>query len=112
MLKPSKNKNWPSGNYRDIAAIDVSDQEIVNLAKQQLSEGIEIGLGSWVAVGGELLSGQPVEIICYKESPTPNHYIIRIDSSANVKVIASQIFAELNVDPSSIKWQCSELQNT
>ncbi len=110
MLKYTETLSWKSGNCREVATIELTDQEIVNATGLNIISGLEEGLGEWLAVGGELSTGDQVEIIRYKDSPDPTHYIIRIDFEANINTVVALFFKELGISLNSVKWQCLELK--
>ena len=109
MLKYTESLSWKSGHCREVATIEFTDSEIVNATGLNIISGSEEGLGEWLAVGGELSTGDLVEIIRYKDSPNPTHYIIRIDFEANINMVSALVFKELGINLNSIKWQCPEL---
>jgi hypothetical protein len=109
MLKYTESLSWKSGNCREVATIELTDQEIVNATGINIVSGSEEGLGEWLAVGGEISTGDQVEIIRYKDSPNPNDYIIRIDFEANINLVVALVFKELGLSLNSVKWQCPEL---
>ncbi|MES2824822.1 MAG: hypothetical protein V4732_14555 [Pseudomonadota bacterium] len=110
MLKQiEKLSRWKSGDSRPVATIELTDQEIINATGLDFSSGCEDGWGEWLAVGGELSTGDQVEIIRYPESPYPDHYIIRIDFEADINRVSALVFKELGISLSTVRWQCEEL---
>lgn len=107
MLKQTESLFWKSGNYREIATVALTDQEIVKATGLKIISGVEDGLGEWLAVGGELSTGDLVEIIRYKDSPNPADYIIRIDFEADINSVFALIFKELGINPNLITWRCN-----
>jgi hypothetical protein len=110
MLKVSENKRWPSGDYRDIATVCISDEEIEHRTGQSLLRGVEQGLGPWVSAGGKMVSGLDVELLRYTEAPAElsSQYIIRVDKKANHRVALEQVLGLLQLKLKDLDWVFDE----
>ncbi len=110
MLKVIPDERWPSGDCKDVAAINVSDSTLECWAKQPLQHGREPGLGRWVGLGGRLPSGAPIELIRYLDGLTKNEFVIRTDTRCVSSEIVAELAHELDLQDEAIVWRANEGQ--
>ena len=108
MLSSQKKRAWPSGESQDIAAINISDQELERRTNQALSRGSETGRGVWFGLGGELPSGKPVEFVRYSDGPLEDCYIVRTDKALEPSSVLAEILHELDIAPESVSWSAAK----
>ena len=111
-MKDHTPNKWASGHYQNVLTIELTDQEIEKITGLKLTTGNEIGLGTWVAVGGTLSDQEQYEIIKHTESRTPTHFAVRVDSAQNIKQIYKKLQSELGLPSKDIQWKRDELQDT
>lgn len=105
MLTPPDNDAcWPSGDYVDAAQLNLSDAEVEMLTGQKLNEGMEEGLGLWLAVAGTLESGSVIELIKYIESPGPESYVLRLDKWLDSREALQAVLSELAIEQNLVLW--------
>lgn len=97
---------WPSGDYRDVAVLPISDSE-VQAVFGELTEGTEPGLGMWLAIGFKLPDQSLVELINYKASPPPAGYILRLDKHANTEPSLSHMLSVFGLSKDALLWLTS-----
>jgi hypothetical protein len=94
---------WPSGNFEEIAMIDVSYEDVRKFFSSDLIEGFEEGMGPWKAVGIRLDEGEVVELIRYAYD-SDQAFTLRVDANANFANALRKILVLLGKSAESLKW--------
>src|SRR6478752_1609196 len=92
---------WPSGNYREVALLDVRGAYLSNHFGGDLVAGDEPGLGAWRAIGGKLKSGAVIELIEYLAQPEKG-FALRADSSCDLQSVLDETLAFLGMKSNSV----------
>lgn len=93
---------WPSGNFVDVASIDVECKDVEKLISVKLFEGFEEGMGPWKAVGIKLDYGDVVELIRYAYDPE-QAFALRVDAGGDFSRAISCVLALLGRGAESVK---------
>ncbi len=80
---------WPSGDYYDLAVINVTEAEVKKALGVDLLSGDEPGMGPWRAIAVSLKSGSIVEFISYDLSPTTG-FTIRADVKDKPSIVLKE----------------------
>jgi len=94
---------WPSGDYREVAVLDIKDQDLSRCFGPDIHSGDEPGLGPWRAVGGKLSSGAVIELIEYL-ARSGKGFELRVDSSFDMGDTLRETLAAMNLGPESVLW--------
>lgn len=94
---------WPSGNFAEIAMIDVSCDDVIKLVSRDLFEGIEEGMGPWKAIGLRLDSGGVIELIRY-EYDSDQAFTLRADANSNFSEVLEDTLDLLGKGIDSLQW--------
>lgn len=110
MLSPPTRKKWDYGDYQDIAIIKISENDLYSRFEADLLEGVETGLGDWIAFAGELPNGSQVEFIRYKDAPHPlsEQFTIRVDRKQEPLVVLDKICRVLDIPKNLLVWTKDE----
>ncbi len=108
MIRERQSGSWSTGDYKPIASIEITDEELEKLTGQKVLWGIEEGLGEWHAVGGLLPSGKQIEIIKYLDSLCPKSYVIRIDRHENTDSVLSEVLTLFGLKCEDLIWNSRE----
>lgn len=98
-----KGTPWPSGDYFDLALFTVTEAQIESLLGLELSHGEEQGLGPWAAIGIRLKSGEVIELIYYRYSPTQG-LVVRADLGCEPSVVIADVVELLRIERNVISW--------
>jgi len=104
MLKESKSKRWPSGDYIDVATFAMTRDELEQRCRRTSKEGTEQGLGEWHGIGGELPSGALVAFIKYPNSPKPDDYVLKTDAGQNIDIVLKEVYVLLEISEEDLHW--------
>lgn len=99
-------EKWPSGDFKEIAIIDISPEVLGQKAGMALCEGDEVGLGRWQSIGGKLRSGAVIELISYDAS-LPRGFILRVDVGSDMARALQDTLMALGVGAESVLWTAS-----
>jgi hypothetical protein len=94
---------WPSGDFSEIAMIDVSHEEVQSAVSTDLIEGVEPGLGAWKAIGIKLDGGEVIELIRYASDPD-KAFTLRVDARENFLIVLGKVLKLLKKDKDSLVW--------
>jgi hypothetical protein len=94
-------RKWPSGSYREVAWIEVSDEWLSEAFAQKLSCDFEPGLGPWVGAGAVMPSGEMVEAVRYAYGGRPFGFGLRIEQNSPDSVL-NEFILETGIAPSAI----------
>ena len=97
---------WASGDYVDVALINVTKEQIERCFGAPLISGEEEGLGPWIAIGGKLRSGVQIELVEHRFQPVKG-FVLRVDSGCNPETALKKVLALLGIGVESIKWRKS-----
>ncbi|MGZ3254588.1 MAG: hypothetical protein ACXU7D_09810 [Burkholderiaceae bacterium] len=75
-----------------------------------LTEGIENGLGVWVASGIRLRSGGIVEVINYRDRPGPKGFILRVDSALPLTATLDEVLHIFGLAGAALPWISPRVQ--
>lgn len=100
---------WPSGDFKEVALLDVSSDFLESATGKELQKGEEVGLGGWQAMGAKLGSGSVIELISY-QGHKPPCFILRVDVGCNVFQVVEETLHALNIGKESLIWVAAELK--
>lgn len=101
---------WPSGDFVEIAMIDISFEEVSSLIAADLMEGVEPGMGAWKAIGLRFDAGEVIELIRYVHDPD-HAFILRVDSGENLAATFEKTLDFLGRGKESITWVSPLISN-
>lgn len=94
---------WPSGDFVEVAMIDISCEEVSSLVSADLIEGVEPGMGPWKAIGVRLDAGEVIELIRYVYDPD-RAFVLRVDAGANLATAFEKVLNLLGRGKESLAW--------
>ena len=94
---------WPSGDYIDLAVLDIDGETLRHRLRSPLTRGEETGLGPWEAIGARLRSGDLVELITYIHEPSPG-FTLRADAAGASWRLISETLAGLGLNQAAVLW--------
>ena len=108
MIKDPTSSKWRSGDYKPIASCSIEETALLSKTGRMFVEGFEVGMGNWVAIGGELPSGKQIEIIKYLDDPKTPEFVIRIDEAECAAQALVEILQILNLHKDDLTWVSPE----
>lgn len=99
-----RGRRWPSGNYDEIAEIDLTDEAIVGRLGRPLLRGVQDGMGPWRAEGFQLSTGEVMELIFY-EFYEGQCYILRVDRGTPIDAAIAHFLEAFDLDETAVRWR-------
>lgn len=94
---------WPSGDYIELAVLDIDSASLSQRLGVPLQQGEEPGLGPWEAIGAKLQSGDLIEFISYAQEPYPG-FTLRADAGNRSFRVISESLAGLGLREGALLW--------
>lgn len=110
MLKRSQKFGWSSGGYRDIAILNISDEQVELRTGMPLVKDYQTGFQAWWGVFGTHPSGFEVELFRYVNPPfkMTGQYIVRVDRDTLVESAITSVLDLLDLDTTNVDCRESE----
>lgn len=94
---------WPSGDYADLAILDMSEDDLCRRLGVPLVEGIEEGMGPWRAIGLRLASGVFIELIVYAHTARDG-FDLRVDRPFLRSEVLAEALVSLELERAAVTW--------
>lgn len=94
---------WPSGDYIELAVLEIDAATLSQRLGAPLLQGDEPGLGPWEAIGAKLRSGELIELISYAHEPQSG-FTLRADArNPSFRVIVESLVG-LGLKDEALLW--------
>lgn len=99
-----RERRWPSGDYDEIAEIDLTDEAIETRLGRPLLRGVQEGMGPWRAEGFRLSTGEVMELIFY-EFYEGQCYLLRVDCGTPIDTAIRHFLEAFDLDEACVHWR-------
>lgn len=100
-LPPST--RWPSGDYIELAILQLDESLLTTYFGGKLLEGDGVGLGPWRSIGAQLKSGSVIELISFLHQQA-GQFTLRLDSASKREEVIDEVIDSLGLDRSAVLW--------
>jgi transposase len=97
-------RRWPSGDYDEIAEVDLTDEAIETRLGRPLLRGVQEGMGPWRAEGFRLSTGEVMELIFYAFYEG-QCYILRVDRGTPIDAAIRHFLEAFDLDETAVRWR-------
>ncbi|MGN6151530.1 MAG: hypothetical protein ACTHOH_05900 [Lysobacteraceae bacterium] len=104
-----RGRRWPSGDYDEIAEIDLTDEAIERRLGRPLLHGVQDGLGPWRADGFRLSTGEVMELIFYTFCEG-QCYGLRVDRGTPIDAAIAHFLEAFGLDETCVRWRADPMR--